>query len=810
MISSEQAYSILDIKDNIFLSKDGNISMVFVVTNPEPYTLDDHKLDLRHAEQLKAFKNIPQNVFVHQKDIVLKKKYDSNKHYWRESFLTRSDNKYFNGRDTIEHYCILAFTLSELNSLEKSYIGNPFSYSEKLTKQDGERINSFVEAVKNSVSIISKIYNTKIVPFKEEELKDLFFNYVNGFHEDGSLRDLIFDTKMEIGENYYSVFSLSDSSYFPDRITNVLDDKSINAKNVTLKTGFMDSFGVFFPKNHIYNQVLHFPGNEKLKKELAYRVELFGKHKSFSPKINFEYKRLEGILNDVIQDDSILCYSHYSLLTWANTKEELKKNEDAVKDILSNKEIKFYIPSHEALEDLFLGTIIGRESKLHRDYFFINKLEVAICLKLNYSFYEDDEEGIVFQDRLLQVPHRKDWWDRKKKRIAARNFILFAPTGSGKSSAIQNVVYQFLEEGVRVIVAEFGSSFQQLTKLYPDRSAHISYDRKTPLGINSFDLNNKELTGDKIRSLTAIVMKFWRLPIEDKQNVNIEIAVSKTIEEYYLHDTGTKSFPNYYEFIKNSWEMVFNNQNIPPQYFDVESFLHVCSQFLKGGLYENVCSTKGDTENILLNKEFVVFELRQIKDDPFLVSVVLSILNDTVKEKILSDRTTRGYLIFDEMAESQEMKNVDTGEDILSTVAFLTQGIRKENGAVGLIYQTPTQMPEDNHYAASIIGNTQILGVLQGNEQVYDNIIKRFHIKNNEHIALMKSVQNDFTNDRPYSEMFLRFNENYATVVKLEFPKEKYYAFQTEGEVWAELQNSYAITNNLEQSINQIIKKNHG
>jgi hypothetical protein len=118
-------------------------------------------------------------------------------------------------------------------------------------------------------------------------------------------------------------------------------------------------------------------------------------------------------------------------------------------------------------------------------------------------------------------------------------------------------------------------------------------------------------------------------------------------------------------------------------------------------------------------------------------------------------------------------------------------------------------MPVNNHYADSIIGNTQILGVLLGTEQVYDNIIDRFHIKNNEHIALMKSVQNDFTNVRPYSEMFLRFNDNYATVVRLEFSKEKYYAFQTEGDTWAELKKSYELTKNLEESINQIIIKNH-
>lgn len=44
---------------------------------------------------------------------------------------------------------------------------------------------------------------------------------------------------------------------------------------------------------------------------------------------------------------------------------------------------------------------------------------------------------------------------------------------------------------------------------------------------------------------------------------------------------------------------------------------------------------------------FIVFELTKIKKDPFLISVIMTILFDTIENKILSDRSVRGMLIFE-------------------------------------------------------------------------------------------------------------------------------------------------------------------
>lgn len=808
MIQSSDAYSILQIFDNVFLSKDGSVSINFLVKNPEPYSLDEKNLDLRHISTIKAFKNIINDVFIQLKNVVLEDKYNSERHYYNSSFISDAESKHFNGRDSIINYTLLSFTLTELKSLNKSYIANPLKYSENLTSADKDSLNAFFESVKSSVGLLNGMYNTFITPIDEEDLKQVFFDEVNGFHRDGSLRDIVFGSKLEIGENMFSVFSISDNSYLPDIVSNVVDENHLNRKNVSLKTGLMDDFGVFFPKNHIYNQIIHFKGHERLKEEFNRRVENYEKHQSFSPSIKNEFIRINDIYQDALERNHTLCKAHFNIITWDSDSGLLKKKEDKIKEILNRKEIKFYIPSYEGLSNIFLGSIIGRQKKLSPDYFFLSTLETSSCLFTNYSFYEDDSEGIIFQDRLLQTPIRKDWWDERKKRVNARNFLIFAPTGSGKSSATLNLVQQFLEDGIKIVIAEFGASFEQLSKLYPKRSAHIKFTIDTPLGINPFDLDGNDLSNDKLSGLTEIVLKFWRRSIEDRANPTINVSVTKIIQDYYKNIIQGHSFQSFYDYVITNYNEIIKRNDIEESYFDIKSFKLVCSQFLAGGKYENVCKGNEQTENILKGKDLVVFELRGIKGDKFLVSLVLSLLNDTVQEKILSDKSKKGYLIFDEMAESQELQDSYSGDDILSTVAFLYQGIRKENGGVGCIYQTPTQLPTNNHFAESIIGNTQILGVLQGNEQVYDNIIDRFHIKNQEHIDLMKSVQNDFTADKPHSEMFIRFNEQYAIVVRLEFSKEKYYAFQTEGAEWSKIQEDYSKSGSMEESITNIIKLN--
>ena len=76
--------------------------------------------------------------------------------------------------------------------------------------------------------------------------------------------------------------------------------------------------------------------------------------------------------------------------------------------------------------------------------------------------------------------------------------MVIAGTGGGKSAFTLNLTQQLIEQDYTVVVVEFGKSFSQLCRLYPDISLHVDYDGRTALGINPFDLQGEELDNGSI------------------------------------------------------------------------------------------------------------------------------------------------------------------------------------------------------------------------------------------------------------------------------------------------------------------------
>ena len=267
-------------------------------------------------------------------------------------------------------------------------------------------------------------------------------------------------------------------------------------------------------------------------------------------------------------------------------------------------------------------------------------------------------------------------------------------------------------------------------------------------------------------------------------SVLAEEAVKSAIQDYYENVREGHNFESFYNHVTEHYPEILARKHIPKDYFSLESFSLNCGEFLPGRRYENVCK---DTGTDFSGKKFIVFELTQIKQDRFLSNLVMGMIFTVIQKKLLSDRRKRGVLIFDEYGETAQMVDTATGTGIHSSVAFCYQKIRKENGAVYTIIQNPDQLPENEH-TKNIIANTDMLFVLPTKEVIYQSVIDRFRLTHPGQIALMKSMRNNFSGQRPYSECFMRLGEHYATVTRLEFSREKFLAFQTEGEIWSDLE----------------------
>ncbi len=789
----------------MIIGKNGSLTYVVKLSSPEAYSLYKQDLETRHSVFTQAFSHMVDNSYIHKQDVFLVEQYQPSES--EDSYLARADQEHFINREYLTHTCMIAFTLSGLYSLSAAYTKNIFSFNEALNKEDRDRLYEFMTGIEFAINNLSALRNTRVDFLSIQELKDYIFASSN-FHESGEIRDIHFAEEITSGKVHARMFSITDEELLPDGECAVYEkDYTVSKDKSELYMSIVEGgAGIHLHHNHTYNQIFYFYSDKKLKDRLRKNLDDHIMNRGWD-KVNMptKIKQLESLAAEINEHKDVLCYAHYSILVWDKDEDRLDRAEKEIRSAFDIHSIKFYAPSYKNLAAIYAGGIIGCTAGLPVNYMFMTSLALGVALFNHYTTFKNDEEGVLFNDRLFQTPLRKDIWDSKNKRVMARNAVVIAPTGGGKSFITNNIVQQLLDQNYTVVAVEFGNSFKQLCYLYPEISIHIEYDQNQPLGINAFALDGQPYTSEKEEMLVALCLRFWRLPSVD---VNQTVALRKFIKRYYDRETKeVHSFQGFYSFLTTNFDTLCQECGISPSFFDIDSFQHVCSEFMPGGVYANLCATSGVASD-LANKRFIHFELTKVKANPFVSSVVMSLLFDVINNKILSDTSKKGYIIFDEYAETAQMKSINPLDvNIHQAVATFYQKIRKENGAVMTIIQSPVQLP-NNEFTKGIVSNTQLLYVLQGTEVVYDAIVDTFKIKNAAQINQMYSIQNNYNCTHPYSECWIRFGENYSLTVRLEASRRKFLAFQTQGEIRAALDKLYlSNNNNMQKAIEQFINQ---
>ena len=140
-------------------------------------------------------------------------------------------------------------------------------------------------------------------------------------------------------------------------------------------------------------------------------------------------------------------------------------------------------------------------------------------------------------------------------------------------------------------------------------------------------------------------------------------------------------------------------------------------------------------------------------------------------------------------------------DNVLESVEFYYQAIRKQNGAIGIILQSINQLP-NNSTSASIVENTQVIYSLR-NEKGYDELKNRLNLSSHD-LNQLKSIRNNLTGDRKYTEMFIKIGKE-SNIFRLEVPKEVYAAYLTDGKENEVIMQLYEQYNSMEKAINIFI-----
>jgi conjugation system TraG family ATPase len=790
-------HPILAIEQHTVFANNGNIVLCYKAELPEVYSLAEKDFEDLHGTWFQAFKSLPTGTVIHKQDVYQRKEYSAAM-LPDKTFLEKATHKHFKGREYLEHSSYLYFILPFNKGLNNSKYTNPFRKLEKGVHRKMDHVlQEFITAVNDAVSYINTSRKVTLSPISEDKILSVGYAYFNGFNEGFDTDITLNNTNISIGEHYFDVLAVNSELCFSEHVQSSKTNDKFTSDDFVFHQGFIDGLGLNLNENHIVNQILYLDDKHKWRKHLEKKIEELNKSSNFGTQNKVVLKKIEDIVAKINEDDSSrIIRGHLNIVFWAREARELGTIASKIKTEFKELDIVPYYPNGEERKHYFLNSFCCFASNFSNEDLYVTDLKHALCLYINNTNYKSDATGIIFQDRQHNIPVLKDVWDEKKKRIKARNFAIFAPTGEGKSFLANNIIRQYFESGVRLVIIDLGGSYTKFAKLYPEQYAILRYESGKNLGINPFYITNvDDVNPERLEDLSIFLFELFAsdLKVTKAQSVSIK----KILIHYYQSVSENHSLDSFYNFIEEHQNDLLNQLKIQADYFNISSFLHIMSEYVGDGLYSFLFEVSVDQTYKIEDKRLIVFELDEVKDNKEILSVMLKLIKSAIQRTIWQNKAEKGIILFDEFAKQLKFENV------LESVEFYYQAIRKQNGAIGIILQSINQLP-NNSTSASILENTQVIYSLH-NEKGYKELQKRLNLSSHD-LNQLKSIRNNLTGSRKFTELFIKIGKE-SNVFRLEVPKEVYAAYLTDGEENESIMAIYNKTKNMESAISTFVNQ---
>ncbi len=301
------------------------------------------------------------------------------------------------------------------------------------------------------------------------------------------------------------------------------------------------------------------------------------------------------------------------------------------------------------------------------------------------------------------------------------NSVVFAKSGSGKSYAVKLEILRSLMFDTDVIVIDPEREYEYLAEATGGRNFNISLS--SDHHINPFDLppvREGEEPGDVLRANIINLVGLFRLMLgglSPEEDAIVDLAITET---YALKDiTPDRDFTGMEPPLLSDFEVVLAGME------GSDSLVQRLSKYTQGTWSGFI----NRPTNIDINKQFVVFSVRDMEDE--LKPVAMYIVTHHIWNSVRRELKKR-LLVIDEAWWM--MKSPDTA----SFVAMLAKRGRKYY--LGLA--TITQDVEDflhSEYGGTIIKNSSIQLLLKQSPTAIDMLKSAFNLTEQEKFLLLES-----------------------------------------------------------------------
>ncbi len=366
----------------------------------------------------------------------------------------------------------------------------------------------------------------------------------------------------------------------------------------------------------------------------------------------------------------------------ARSDAELEELQDEITDILNKARVTFSLET-KGVGVVWFNRMAGHERLLRP----LRMFDINIAALWPFQYSPEGKYTSPFGDRpvrLFKTPTGQNYafqFHIRDKKESAGNYLVFAPTGTGKSTLILHLLSGFAkfpgvrnyifdsEEGARYMIECMGGVYQGYNEL-----------ALNPLDM---DLSNKDGQHSAHLIMRAMLGEVYSSEMDD----HIQAAIDYAGEL----EPGLRTFNNIY------------NASFPPRSVIRQEFAKwIHDGRGRDGIYSHIFNSRRDQIAAYLDKSFLVgINMNKALEDVVLGPAIVAHIIQAISRAARSSKD--GFTIF-----------VDEAANLLQNAGFRTEVLkmyreyRKRGGLVGLAFQEPGALLnfEDSH---GIIHNTQTI-----------------------------------------------------------------------------------------------------
>lgn len=563
-----------------------------------------------------------------------------------------------------------------------------FATFEATLKQNFAELGSIIEPLdaKERLRILFNFYRMG----EEEQFQ---FNFRASMKRGGDAKNSISGGYMKFYPNYFETDRKKCRALFIKKYPASLPDTFIN-EITSLPVHSMTTIDIVPVPKELTNRILQkkYLGIEN---DILRQQRVRNRNHDFSSDISYikkvQKEKIEGVMDDVRENDQNLFYVGVDMVIMADTKEELDSTTETLRNIGNGRMCQIEPHYYQQMEALNTVLPVGnRQVSTLR-----TMLTRDIAALLPFNVQELNEDGICYG--INQVSHNLCIANRKN--LANGNGMVFGIPGSGKSYFSKSEMLQvFLGTEDDIIVVDPTLEYFDIAEALGNQAATVNLSTYTKNYINPLEMDVESLdlndSNGQIRDKGEFMLGLCEQCYGDSLNSRHKSIIDRCVRKLYtdIARSGEKHIPTMTEF----YSLLMGQPE--PEAKDIALALEL---FVNGSL--NIFNNH---TNVNVQARFLVYGTRDLGKELGAISTLVMLENISAR---IAENAKKGKATWLYVDEFHTVLDKEYSAKYLYT---LWKKVRKLGGLCTGITQNLTDMLQ-NYTAVTMLGNSEFIALLK-------------------------------------------------------------------------------------------------